>query len=209
MELRRNAAHPADPRNWSLSARWQHLDEGRQSTHQVPGLPFARVIRRGPDGRFYALQTWRVEPGGPVELHFSRWKGAPTTSTSPPSPRHAASDLSAEPGSRESRWLATRVQLGDPISDLRLPRLRRVPGAGLASYRRGRAARGRNISLAGQVERHRQALPRDHRRSESWLDAGTRRELDNQVLARLRIERDDYSGLSTHQGTRAVARRAS
>lgn len=28
---------------------------------------------------FYALQSWRVEPGGPLELHFARWQGKPTT----------------------------------------------------------------------------------------------------------------------------------
>jgi hypothetical protein len=40
-------------------------------------LPFRRVLRRTPDGRLWALQTWRVRPGGPVELRFSRWRGAP------------------------------------------------------------------------------------------------------------------------------------
>jgi hypothetical protein len=40
-------------------------------------LPFRRVLRRTPDGRLWALQTWRTQPGGPVELRFSRWRGAP------------------------------------------------------------------------------------------------------------------------------------
>lgn len=44
----------------------------------VPGLPFARVVRRTPDGRLWALQAWRVRAGGPVELRFARWRGAPT-----------------------------------------------------------------------------------------------------------------------------------
>jgi hypothetical protein len=45
-------------------------------TTSVP-LPFRRVLRRTPDGRLWALQTWRLRPGGPVELRFSRWRGAP------------------------------------------------------------------------------------------------------------------------------------
>jgi hypothetical protein len=44
-------------------------------------IPFRRVLRRTPDGRLWALQTWRVRPGGPVELRFSRWRGAPTSVT--------------------------------------------------------------------------------------------------------------------------------
>jgi hypothetical protein len=44
----------------------------------LPRLAFARATRRvGPT--FYALQAWRVKPGGPVELHFARWQGPPTT----------------------------------------------------------------------------------------------------------------------------------
>jgi hypothetical protein len=45
----------------------------------VPGLPFARVVRRTPDGRLWALQAWRVQPGGPVELRFARWQGEAST----------------------------------------------------------------------------------------------------------------------------------
>ena len=44
-------------------------------------LPFRRVLRRTPDGRMWALQTWRTNPGGPVELRFSRWRGTPPTVT--------------------------------------------------------------------------------------------------------------------------------
>src|SRR5918999_1590845 len=47
----------------------------------APRLPFQRVLRRTPDGRRWALQTWRPRSGGPVELHFSRWRGAPTRVT--------------------------------------------------------------------------------------------------------------------------------
>jgi hypothetical protein len=41
-------------------------------------LPLAVVVRRTPNGRLWALQSWRVQPGGPVELRLSRWKGKPT-----------------------------------------------------------------------------------------------------------------------------------
>jgi len=47
-----------------------------RSTTAVP-IPFRRVLRRTPDGRYWALQTWRIRPGGPVELRFSRWRGRP------------------------------------------------------------------------------------------------------------------------------------
>src|SRR5712692_9203089 len=43
----------------------------------VPGLSLAVAARRTPDGTLWALQKWH-EPGGPVELHLARWKGAPT-----------------------------------------------------------------------------------------------------------------------------------
>jgi len=45
------------------------------------GIPFRRVLRRTPDGRRWALQAWRVRPTGPVELRFSRWRGAPPAVT--------------------------------------------------------------------------------------------------------------------------------
>lgn len=41
-------------------------------------IPFAQVVRRTPDGWIWALQAWRVQPGGPVDLRLSRWRGAPT-----------------------------------------------------------------------------------------------------------------------------------
>jgi hypothetical protein len=50
-------------------------------------LPFRRVLRRTPDGRLWALQTWRVQPGGPVELRFSRWRGPPPKVTLASEPR--------------------------------------------------------------------------------------------------------------------------
>jgi hypothetical protein len=56
---------------------------GRDVSRAAPGprLPFQRVLRRTPDGRRWALQTWRAAARGPVELHFSRWRGAPTKVT--------------------------------------------------------------------------------------------------------------------------------
>jgi hypothetical protein len=50
-------------------------------------LPFRRVLRRTPDGRLWAIQTWRVRPGGPVELRFSRWRGQPPQVTLTSQPR--------------------------------------------------------------------------------------------------------------------------
>ena len=41
-------------------------------------LPFRRVVRRTPDGRYWALQAWKLTRSGPTELRFSRWRGAPT-----------------------------------------------------------------------------------------------------------------------------------
>ncbi len=88
-----------------------YLPGGRISTADVsrpaklPGLPFAKAIRRGPDGTLYALQTWRVEPNGPVELHFSRWKGTPTTVT-----------LAAEPASGSERLVGRAQFQGKPVA---------------------------------------------------------------------------------------------
>lgn len=42
-------------------------------------IPLKRVLKRTPDGAFWALQSWRR--CGRVELHFSRWRGAPTALT--------------------------------------------------------------------------------------------------------------------------------
>jgi hypothetical protein len=60
-------------------------DISRSST--AVALPFRRVLRSTPDGRLWALQTWRVQPGGPVELRFSRWRGEPTKLTTASEPR--------------------------------------------------------------------------------------------------------------------------
>jgi hypothetical protein len=88
-----------------------YLPGGRISTADVsrpttiPGLPFARVTRRAPDGTIYALQTWRVVEGGPVELHFSRWKGSRTTVT-----------LTAEPASGSERLIGRAQFQGKPVA---------------------------------------------------------------------------------------------
>jgi hypothetical protein len=74
------------------------------SRASVPSLPFARATRRvGPT--FYALQAWRVEPGGPVELHFARWQGKPTTV-----------ELRAEVSSGSERLLGRAEFQGKPVS---------------------------------------------------------------------------------------------
>jgi hypothetical protein len=45
------------------------------------GIANALVVRRTADGRTWALQAWPQRPGGPIELHFARWRGAPTKLT--------------------------------------------------------------------------------------------------------------------------------
>lgn len=67
--------------------RLTSADVSRRST--AVGLPFRRVLRRTPDGRLWALQTWRVQRGGPVELRFSRWRGSPPKLTMASKPRFA------------------------------------------------------------------------------------------------------------------------
>jgi hypothetical protein len=44
-------------------------------------LPLAVAVRQTPDGRLWALQSWRRLRGGPMELRFSRWRCAPTRLT--------------------------------------------------------------------------------------------------------------------------------
>jgi hypothetical protein len=53
---------------------------GRDVSRPASGaaIPMRVLVRRTPDGRLWALQSWRVLPRGPVELHLSRWRGAPT-----------------------------------------------------------------------------------------------------------------------------------
>lgn len=42
------------------------------------GIANAVLVRRTPDGRLWALQSWRPQPGGPVQLRLARWRGTPT-----------------------------------------------------------------------------------------------------------------------------------
>jgi hypothetical protein len=44
-------------------------------------VPMALAVRQTPNGSFWALQAWRRLRTGPLELRFSRWKGAPTQLT--------------------------------------------------------------------------------------------------------------------------------
>ena len=57
-------------------------------------IPFRRVVRQTPDGRFWALQAWRVAKGGPIELRFSRWRGEPTQVDLTATPRRQTELLS-------------------------------------------------------------------------------------------------------------------
>ena len=52
---------------------------GKDATHasDAVALPMLVTLRKGPN-RFFALQAWRRLKGGPVELRFARWSGAPT-----------------------------------------------------------------------------------------------------------------------------------
>lgn len=53
---------------------------GADVSHAAPtaSVPFARILRTGRGGWTYALESWRVLPGGPVELRFARWRATPT-----------------------------------------------------------------------------------------------------------------------------------
>ncbi len=65
------------PHGYSLpSNRFHGVDV---SARVAPSsLAMALVVRHTPDGALWALQAWRKHAGGPVELHFSRWRGTPT-----------------------------------------------------------------------------------------------------------------------------------
>ena len=113
--VRRTLLVPAvglDPPGGRIST----ADVSRPAT--IAGVPFAETIRRGPDGTFYALQSWRVEPTGPVELHFSRWKGARTTVA-----------LASDPGSGSEPRVERAQFQGSPVSGYS----RRNSGSDIAS----------------------------------------------------------------------------
>jgi hypothetical protein len=44
-------------------------------------IPYRLALRRTSDGRYWALQGWQTGFDGPLELRFSRWRGAPTLVT--------------------------------------------------------------------------------------------------------------------------------
>ena len=53
---------------------------GRDVSRASPRVrvAFQRVLRRTPDGRYWALQSWKLTRAGRVELRFARWRGAAT-----------------------------------------------------------------------------------------------------------------------------------
>lgn len=84
-------------------ARLSATDVSRSST--AVALPYRRVLRRTPDGRYWALQTWRVAFSRAVELRFSRWRGAPTRIT-----------LAAEPFRRTELLTGRATFQGRPVT---------------------------------------------------------------------------------------------
>ena len=65
------------------TVRWGSRLRGRDNSSAAPDveLPFSVTVRRTPNGRLWALQAWRRLRTGPIELTFSRWRGAPTELT--------------------------------------------------------------------------------------------------------------------------------
>ena len=59
---------------------WDRVASGKDVTKPTGevSLPMLVELRKGPNGRFWALQSWKRLKDGPVELRFSRWHGAPT-----------------------------------------------------------------------------------------------------------------------------------
>src|SRR4051794_41930656 len=53
--------------------RLSRPDVSRPTT--AVALPYRRVLRRTPDGRLWALQTWQVAFSKAGELPVSRWRG--------------------------------------------------------------------------------------------------------------------------------------
>jgi hypothetical protein len=49
-------------------------------------IPFRKVVRAA-GGWLYGLQAWQVTPGCPLELRFSRWRGAATAVTLTATPK--------------------------------------------------------------------------------------------------------------------------
>jgi hypothetical protein len=61
---------------------WGQRMAGRDVSVQTKAvrIPLKRVLKRTPDGTFWALQSWRRKCSR-AELRFSRWKGVPTKLT--------------------------------------------------------------------------------------------------------------------------------
>ena len=186
LELRRDAAHPPDSRNRSVSARWPHLDEGCQSTNHGSRTS----VFEGDPSRTRREDLCAADLAGRAEWScraslFAVERRSYHGRAHRRAARRAASDLSVEPGFRGSRSPATRVQTrGSATGSSPSSTASACKGPAWRRPGRGRATRRRNISLTGQIEGHRQTVPRDHRRAEPRLDAGTRREFDDQLLAR-------------------------
>jgi hypothetical protein len=76
-----------------VPARGRFLPGGRLSGRDVsravsaPAIPYKRALRSTPDGRLWALQSWRVAFGTATELRFSRWRGLPTEITLTAAPK--------------------------------------------------------------------------------------------------------------------------
>jgi hypothetical protein len=84
-------------------ARLPGRDVSRPST--AVAIPYRRVLRRTPDGRYWALQSWRVAFAQAVELRFARWIGAPTRIT-----------LAAEPFRRTELLSGRATFQGRPVT---------------------------------------------------------------------------------------------
>jgi len=57
------------------------LGKADVSRSAAAAIPFAKVVRRTPDGRLWALQAWPSIGTGPADLRIARWHGAPTKVT--------------------------------------------------------------------------------------------------------------------------------
>lgn len=66
------------PQGRVVRGRLQGRDVSFETT--AVRIPVKRVLKRTPSGAFWALQAWG-EPGHPLNLRFSRWRGRPTRVT--------------------------------------------------------------------------------------------------------------------------------
>jgi hypothetical protein len=108
-------------------------------------LPSLLVLRKTPDGSYWALQSWQ-EPGDPSELHLSRWKGDPTqltlqldpgaklsgTATFEGAPVHG---LSPSPGGKKPKIYVFLDCFGCPAAKTGWGKMLGVPPAADGSFR--------------------------------------------------------------------------